>query len=233
MNLKRTLKWFQYGFLTAGIICLGVYSYVWLDTELYQSYENWSFDRALAGRNANMFGFVADKLLGRTQEEELGEAPIEERFSELEGTSPAPEVSRRQELIGRIQIPRLKVNAIVREGVDNRTLRRAVGHIPGTARPGEEGNIGLAAHRDTFFRPLRDVQKNDRIMITTLEGTYEFEVESLKIVSPQDVSVLRDNGSATVTLVTCYPFNYVGSAPKRFIVQARQISSSSRLSPGS
>ena len=127
--------------------------------------------------------------------------------------------------IGRIEIPRLGVSAIIRVGTDARTLRLAVGHIPGTAFPGEEGNVGLAGHRDTFFRRLRDIRVSDEIRIVTPDRIYTFSVEGTSIVKPSDISVLDATPSSTLTLVTCYPFTYVGSAPDRFIVRALALSS--------
>ena len=109
---------------------------------------------------------------------------------------------------------------MVREGADEGTLSRAVGHIPGTALPGKVGNVGLAGHRDTFFRPLRNIRADDIIELQTTSGTYRYVVKSTRIVTPRDVSVLAASGGDTLTLVTCYPFYYVGSAPKRFIVHA-------------
>jgi len=126
-------------------------------------------------------------------------------------------------LIGRLKLPRLGVDAIVRNGADSRTLRRAVGRVPGTALPGEPGNIGLAAHRDTFFRALKGVRKDDRILLETPAGTYEYRVESTTIVSPNNISVLDPTDNPSVTLVTCYPFYYVGKAPKRFIVRGHLV----------
>ena len=122
--------------------------------------------------------------------------------------------------IGRIEIPRLGVSTVIRAGVDARTLRLAVGHIPGTALPGGGGNIGLAGHRDTFFRKLRDIRTFDEIRIVTPAGTFSYEVERTRIVKPEDTWVLDDTSIPAVTLVTCYPFTYVGSAPDRFIVRA-------------
>lgn len=123
-------------------------------------------------------------------------------------------------LIGRVQIPRVGVSAIVREGDDSATLRHAVGHIPDTSLPGQPGNAGLAGHRDTFFRGLRGVRPGDRITLTTTNGVLEYTVRHTSVVDPDDVSVLRSTDHPTLTLVTCYPFNYIGSAPRRFIVQA-------------
>ena len=133
---------------------------------------------------------------------------------------PLPEM-----LLGRLKIPRLHLAAMVREGADSGTLRRAIGHIPGTALPGKTGNVGLAGHRDTFFRALRNIEKDDTIDFETEAGTFRYSVQSTRIVSPRDVSVLSAAGGRTLTLVTCYPFYYVGSAPKRFIVRAVQVPS--------
>jgi sortase A len=122
--------------------------------------------------------------------------------------------------IGRIEIPRLGVSSVIRAGVDARTLRLAVGHIPGTALPGADGNVGLAGHRDTFFRKLRDIRTFDEIRVVTPNGTFSYEVERTRIVKPQDTWVLERTDVPSVTLVTCYPFTYIGSAPDRFIVRA-------------
>jgi sortase A len=113
---------------------------------------------------------------------------------------------------------------MVREGAGARTLDAALGHIPGTALPWQEGNVGVAGHRDSLFRGLGRIRKTDRIEIQTVNGTYVYEVESTSIVKPQRVSVLDAGPYPEITLVTCYPFHYIGSAPDRFIVKARQIS---------
>jgi sortase A len=123
--------------------------------------------------------------------------------------------------IGRLEVPRLGVTVIAREGADARTLRRAVGHIPSTALPGEKGNAAFAGHRDTFFRKLKDVRAGDEIVVTTAAGRHQYVVSDTRIVFPTDVSVLDPTPQPTLTLVTCYPFNYIGAAPKRFIVRAR------------
>lgn len=132
--------------------------------------------------------------------------------------------------IGRIEIPRLGVSSVIRAGVDARTLRLAVGHIPGTALPGHSGNTGLAGHRDTFFRRLREIRTFDEIRIVTPAGTTFYEVERTRIVKPGDTWVLDDTSIPSVTLVTCYPFTYLGSAPDRFIVRAIRPASPARQS---
>jgi sortase A len=125
--------------------------------------------------------------------------------------------------MGRIEIPRLGVSAVVRAGSDARTLQLAVGHIPGTAMPGDSGNVGLAGHRDTFFRRLRDIRADDEIRVVTPDGTFSYRVQRTLIVEPDDVWVLDPAADSLLTLITCYPFTYVGSAPQRFIVRAALI----------
>jgi sortase A len=126
------------------------------------------------------------------------------------------------EMIGRLEIPRVNISVIVLEGSDSSILDVAAGHIPGTALPGTTGNVGIAAHRDTFFRSLREIRPNDRLTFTTPIRTFEYGVESTEVVDPKNVGVLGPTADAELTLVTCYPFTYIGAAPKRFIVHARQ-----------
>jgi sortase A len=130
--------------------------------------------------------------------------------------------------IGKIEIPRIGLSVVVLEGDDERALRLGAGWIPNTARPGEAGNIGIAAHRDTFFRGLRNVRKDDVIRLVTSGGFYSYRVESTEVVDPSRIDVLNSTVSPTLTLITCYPFYYVGPAPKRFVVVARLVSSSAR-----
>ncbi len=135
-------------------------------------------------------------------------------------------------VLGRIEIPRIGVAAIVREGDDPTTLAIAVGHISGTARPGEGGNMVLAGHRDSFFRALRDIRSADTIRIVTPQRPYEYVVDSTEVVAPEDTRVLAPTDSTVLTLVTCYPFSYVGQAPKRFIVRASLVDVVPELSLG-
>lgn len=123
-------------------------------------------------------------------------------------------------LIGSIEVPRLGLSAAIFEGTSTTTLRRAVGHISATALPGESGNVALAGHRDTFFRPLENIRRDDIINVTVAGGVYPYRVVSTRVVAPTDVSVLSAAAIETLTLVTCYPFSFVGPAPDRFIVRA-------------
>jgi sortase A len=125
-------------------------------------------------------------------------------------------------VIGELNVPRLGVKAVIVQGDSQRILRGAVGHIPNTSLPGQVGNVVLAGHRDTFFRPLRNIQAGDIITPKTAGGDFQYQVQSTAIVGPRHVEVLRSSGDNMLTLLTCFPFYYVGAAPNRFVVRARQ-----------
>ena len=122
-----------------------------------------------------------------------------------------------------LRVPRLGIETPVFEGTNDLVLNRGVGRIEGTALPGEVGNIGIAGHRDGFFRPLQDIALGDEIVLESIFETTTFVVEELHIVDPRDVWVLAPTDSPAVTLVTCYPFYFIGSAPQRFIVRANAL----------
>lgn len=141
-------------------------------------------------------------------------------------TAPPPAMRPRPaqgELIGRIEISGVGVSAFVAAGTDSLTMRRGVGHIDGTALPGEPGNVGLAGHRDTVFRGLRRIKVADRIVLTTPDGSFEYVVENLRTVQPSQVEVLDPSPYPTLTIVTCFPFDFIGPAPMRYIVRAREV----------
>ncbi len=206
----RMLAGVEWIFLLFGLAALDLYIWVNTSSMVYESYEGWAFDQDLRGLAPTPLRFAWDTL---------ALAPVNrEPQSSAKTMDTAPRA--RSGVIGRLEIPNLHLVAMVEEGADAGTLRRAVGHIPGTALPGGKGNVGLAGHRDTFFRGLRAIQVNDDIELETANGTYRYLVQSTQIVGPRDVQVLRPSTAASLTLVTCYPFYYVGSAPKRFIVRA-------------
>jgi sortase A len=126
-------------------------------------------------------------------------------------------------LVGRVEIPKLHLSAAVFQGADSSILGHGVGHVAGTALPGQPGNVALAAHRDTFFRGLRNIQKGDSVTVTTETGARTYQVDSTEVVNPTEIGVLAPTVKPTLTLITCYPFYYVGHAPKRFIVRAEEI----------
>jgi sortase A len=191
---NRLLRWSRDAFLAAGVLALGYCGFVLLDTKIYQAYQATRFEEQL---NAVRPAIAA-----------AGALPV--------ATIPGG-------ALGRIEIPRIGLTAMIMEGTEGRTLRRAVGHVPGTPLPGQRGNAAIAGHRDTFFRPLRNIQHDDEINLTTLNGTYRYVVDSAQVVAPEDTQVLADSSEAVLTLVTCYPFYFVGPAPKRFIVRAHKM----------
>jgi sortase A len=201
--LRRILKWTQRALFASAFLLLSYCGYALVDAWMFQAREGRNLDRQLRDRLA------------------ASEATPQPQSYTVPKGAPAAASGG---LIGRIEIPRLLLSVVVVEGVGRTTLRRAVGHIPGTALPGETGNVGLAGHRDTFFRPLKDVRIKDEIRFSTLKGDFKYEVESLRVVTPDNIGVLAPSGENVLTMVTCYPFYYVGPAPKRWIVRARQVS---------
>jgi sortase A len=131
-------------------------------------------------------------------------------------------------LIGRLEAPTLNVATTVLEGSDDATLKRASGHIEDTPLPGEIGNVGVAGHRDTVFRPLERAKAGDPLVLTTADRVYHYRITRTFIVDPDDVYVLDPTPAPTLTLVTCYPFRYLGHAPRRFIVKAELVQERTR-----
>lgn len=129
-------------------------------------------------------------------------------------------------MVGMIEIPAVGLATRVLEGSNASTLRLAVGHIPGTALPGPSGNVGLAGHRNTYFRRLRNINAGDEIRLSTVAGTFKYRVVSLRVVLPNAIEVLNKTQLPTLTLVTCYPFDFIGTAPQRLIVHAEMVASS-------
>lgn len=136
-------------------------------------------------------------------------------------TPDAPPDLRDGAVIGRIEIPHIGMSVMVFQGVNQGSLRVGAGHVPGTPLPGANGNSSIAAHRDTFFRGLKDIRTGDRIQFSTTRGTFEYFVTTTEIVEPEQTGVMDSRGYSELTLITCYPFYYVGPSPRRFIVHAR------------
>jgi sortase A len=203
-SLRRILKWTQRALFACGILLLGYCGFALVDAWVFQRRASQNLDRQLRAQRADNQG----------------------RPRSPSATSPGARSAAlaAESLVGRIKIPRLRLSVVVIEGVTKTALRRAVGHIPGTALPGEAGNVGVAGHRDTFFRPLKDLRIKDEIQFSTLKGDFKYEVESLRVVRPDNVGVLARSNENVLTMVTCYPFYYVGPAPQRWIVRARQVS---------
>ena len=193
--MRTLLQWLERSFWCVGLLSLGYCGAGFLDAWVQQASH------------------------GRRLEQQIQQQA--HRASEPKDESPAPN-SGSDDLIGRLEIPSLDISAMVLEGADDRTLRVAVGHLPGTARPGAPGNVVLAAHRDTFFQSLENIHKGDWITLTTPRGRHHYRVEETVVVNPDNTEVLRVSTRPTVTLITCYPFHFVGPAPQRFVVRARE-----------
>src|SRR5580704_17087408 len=190
-SLRRILTWSQRALFACGILLLGYCGFALADAWNFQRRANQDLDRQLRALRAQSQG----------QSQSLSPA------SPKAGSAAAP-ISNG--LVGRITIPRLLLSVVVIEGVSKTALRHAAGHIPGTALPGEACNVGVAGHRNTFFRPLKDLRIKDNIQFATLNGNFQYEVESLRVVEADDVGVLAPLGENVLTLVACYPFYYVG-----------------------
>ena len=181
-----------------AIVSLGLCAWSWLDAGLYQTLQGRQLKALLGSRSHDSPALLPEGIAASTRSQ-----------------------ARTRGLVGRIAIERLGIDAIVAEGTRSRTLRRAVGHVSGTAFPGEPGNVALAGHRDTFFAGLRNVRPGDRIEMTTPDGQFEYRVVSRSVVGPERGEVLAATDTPTLTLITCFPFQYVGPAPERLIVRAR------------
>jgi sortase A len=195
--LQRAYSRLGNSILGAGVMLLACWLGSLTLAASYQSYENWRLRSADRG-NLHM------------------------KKSESAQTQSVT-VLRAGDLIGKIEIPKIGLSAIIREGTDAGTLLLAVGHLQGSALPGAAGNIVLSGHRDSFFRVLRTIQVGEQISITLPGRRYSYRVVSTTIVNPEDTYVLDPTPAPTLTLVTCYPFYFVGNAPHRFIVRAQQI----------
>lgn len=219
----------------AGVVGVGLWFGAVAAPAVWQDWDNWSFDRQVRGQSSTISAYLTETTwrIAEVVEERFGFASVRRQTPPTEPSrarrqTPQTERVRRQlkynALIGRLSIPRLHLMTTVREGTGGDTLALAAGHIRGTALPGGIGNVAVAAHRDTLFRALAKIREKDFIRFETLRGTYAYRVESIDIVPPQDLSVLDAGPYSELTLVTCYPFYYLGSAPKRFIVKAREVS---------
>jgi len=221
---KRRRPWLRAFFYLVGFAALGYYGYALAEQYVYEQYENWAFDQEMAGRHVTPKDWVMTVTpLGEWTGYSLppvqrAPAPPAQETPTAKGPRDIPTGT----VLGRVDIPRLRLSAIVRQGADEETLKTAVGHVPSTQLAGEIGNFAIAAHRDTLFRALKDIRTGDVVTFQSTGGNYEYKVVSTQIVRPTDVSVLRPQGDQKLlTMITCYPFYFVGSAPKRFIVTAR------------
>ena len=208
----HTLEWVL---VLLGLVCL-----VWYDVNTYQ-----------AIRYQRRQALALERAMERAKLETP--APANPAVSNaatpenptIERSIPSSKSKGDHQLIGRLEIPRLQLSVMVVDGDDEATLKVAAGHLPDTPLPWEFGNSAVAGHRDSFFRPLSQVKMNDSLRLVTPHGEFHYVVSSMRVVKPDDLSVLAQTGRSALTLVTCFPFSYVGRAPKRFIVHADHVPS--------
>jgi len=170
-----------------------------------------------------VFGILSLGYVGFVLADSQAYQTLERKKFREAGRLTEPHTLVEGDVIGEIQAPRVGLDAIVVQGDSRANLRRAVSHLTESALPGEHGNVTLAGHRDTFFRPLRDIRVGDEIRFKTPEKSFEYIVESIEVVDPTSIQVLEATTGYDLTLITCFPFHYVGPAPKRFIVRAREV----------
>jgi LPXTG-site transpeptidase (sortase) family protein len=190
----------QFVLVATGVVLLGYRAIVVARAKIYQISQLRRVERIPSAETSTEAHHQSHASAGSTQ------------AGPIEGTA-----------LARLTVPDLKMDLIVVEGVSPQDLSVAPGHIPGTSLPGQAGNVGIAGHRDTVFRPLRSVRRNQIITLSTGKEEVHYRVVSFEVVSPSEVGVLYPTNHDTLTLVTCYPFNFLGSAPNRFIVHADRV----------
>ena len=206
----RTLEWLL---LICGLLMAGVYVGARIHRSVLSRAEVERFkDEVLVHKELNKGLEVA----GKTPDFSLWSTKRIQGYQESLAAHFAPALAL-------LRIPKIDLEVPILEGTDDVSLNRAVGHIAGTPRPGESGNVGLAGHRDGFFRGLKDVSTGDTIEIITPDNTTKYVIDEIAVVDPLNVSVLAPRTLPSVTLVTCYPFYFIGSAPQRYIVHASQV----------
>lgn len=189
------IRWLQRTLFVGGVACVAWVFVTWEEATFFQLYARSELQQLINHEKGPQTGMPA---------------------------SP-PALRRVESVIGLLDIPRLSLSVIAVEGDDSHTLRIAAGHLPDTPLPWQEGNASFAGHRDTFFRALRDLRAGDDIGMATAHGTFRYRVTRTLIVNPGDLSVLQPHDGTALTLITCFPFSYLGDAPQRFIVQAKRV----------
>jgi sortase A len=222
-NLRRNLGWVEAGLYLGGVALLSVFFMLRFEGEQQRASGVEAFHASTQARAAQARDLKVS-LTGKAPEKRLETtiaAPdqslwADKRIREYEASL----LAEAEPPLAVLKIAHLDIEVPVYNGTDDFNLNRGVGRIKGTARVGSAGNLGIAGHRDGFFRGLKDIALGDAIDLLTADGTETYRVSSIEIVDPSDVSVLEPTEVETLTLVTCYPFYYVGHAPERFIVKA-------------
>lgn len=229
MSSKRAAVWLERALVLFGSACIGYYGYITLDARQFRNEQRAALEELLS---STPLAPVADAAAVSTPVRTKLPSPEREIARERTAPTAGARLSRvppradqmpTDGLIGILDIPRLRISSPIMSGDDDKTLDVAVGHLRDTPLPWERGNSAMAGHRDGLFRPLKDIKVGDTVRVRSSRGHFTYRVRHTRIVTPDDLSVLQPFDTDTLTLITCYPFNYIGAAPRRFIVQAERI----------
>jgi sortase A len=196
-----------------AVLCLGTYLGARADAEFGRAQGIAAFESERLADAHAASGRIQDAATLKPDQSRWSAGRIEAWRESLATGSQAP--------LGLLRLPDVDLVAPVYAGTGELALNRGLGWIEGTAPPGESGNVGIAGHRDGFFRALQDVGHGDVVELVTPDSTLRYRIDSTVVVDPDAVHVLAPTDSSVLTLVTCYPFYYVGHAPRRYIVRAR------------
>lgn len=240
---ERVLRWVERLLIVVGLAGVGWYGFSTMEAAQFQRAQTAAFERAIAQAQQQadvrltpsrptdaVPAATAATSTGAPEGDAAAGAPAAVGTARDGSTAAFPArrpafVPTHPRMIGMLEIPRLKLSTTVLTGDDDKTLKVSAGHLPDTPRPWESGNSAIAAHRDSHFRPLRHVKVGDLVRMRTVHGDLDYKVSRIRIVTPKDISVLDPTGTDMLTLITCYPFNYIGNAPKRYIIHAERVSS--------
>jgi sortase A len=216
--MKRWAKALEWLLLICGLLMVGIYVGASIHRSVLSRAEVERFkDQVLVNKELD----GGPEVEGKKPDFSLWSAKRVKSYQESLAAHFAPALAL-------LRIPKIDLEVPILEGTDDLSLNRAVGHIVGTPRPGESGNVGIAGHRDGFFRGLKDVNTGDTVEIVTPDNVNKFVIDEITIVDPADVSVLAPRAQPSVTLVTCYPFYFIGSAPQRYIVRASLVTTGTK-----
>ena len=244
--VSRRFAWLERLLLIVGVVCLGYYAHQTIEARNFQREQAATFEASLSDAASGVPAAAGSGMAREaraaiaTNEGSEGPSPGASGPSSSPAVAGAPrralpadeqvKVSRtavvtdpRSDVMALLEIPRLKVSSAIVSGDDAEVLDVAIGHLADTPKPWEAGNSALAAHRDGLFRPLRNIRVGDELRVRSQRGDFVYRVRETKVVAPDDLSVLAETDTPSLTLITCYPFNFIGSAPKRFIVHADRI----------
>jgi len=216
--MRRSSKALEWLLLAGGLLLIGVYVGARIHRSVLSRAEVERFkDQVLVSKELN----AGPEAVGKKPDFSLWSTKRIKGYQDSLAAHFAPALAL-------LRVPKIDLEVPILEGTDDLSLNRAVGHITGTPKPGESGNIGIAGHRDGFFRGLKDVSTGDTVEIVTPDSVTRYVVDEITVVSPTDVMVLAPRTQPSVTLVTCYPFYFIGSAPQRYIVRASLLASGTK-----